>query len=98
MVRFSMLVTILGALTGIAMNFMLIPRFGGLGAAWAVVISQAVSSYLSRSCLGDSGRCSASKVFHCGCLSGFSLKRSLNELSNRHHYKELLTRRDATTR
>jgi PST family polysaccharide transporter len=47
MVRFSMLATVLGALTNIAVNFMLIPRLGGLGAAWAVVISQAVSAYLS---------------------------------------------------
>jgi PST family polysaccharide transporter len=47
LVRFNMLVTILGALTNIAMNFALIPRFGGLGAALAVVVSQAVSTYLS---------------------------------------------------
>lgn len=47
MVSFYMFTTILGALTNIAMNFLLIPKYGGLGAAWAVVISQAVSTYLS---------------------------------------------------
>lgn len=47
LVRFNMLVTVLGALTNIAMNFVLIPRFGGLGAAWAVLISQMVSTYLT---------------------------------------------------
>lgn len=47
LVRFNMFVTILGALTNIAMNYLLIPRFGGLGVAWAVLISQAVSTYLS---------------------------------------------------
>jgi PST family polysaccharide transporter len=47
MVRFSMLATILGALTNVALNFVLIPRYGGLGVAWATTISQAVSAYLS---------------------------------------------------
>ena len=47
MVRFNMLVTLLGAITNITANFLLIPKFGGEGAAWAVVISQAVSAYLS---------------------------------------------------
>jgi PST family polysaccharide transporter len=47
MIPFYMLTTVLGALTNVAMNFFLIPEYGGLGAAWAVVISQAVSTYLS---------------------------------------------------
>jgi polysaccharide transporter, PST family len=47
MVRFNMLATILGALTCIVMNLILIPKFSGLGAALAVVVSQAVSTYLS---------------------------------------------------
>jgi PST family polysaccharide transporter len=81
MVRFSMLVTVLGALTNIAVNFMLIPRFGGLGAAWAVVISQAVSSYLS-SILSKRtwpvfGQQSLSLLVP---LRIFSLKRALNEI------------------
>jgi polysaccharide transporter, PST family len=81
MVRFNMLVTILGALTNIALNFMLIPKFGGLGAAWAVVISQAVSTYLS-SILSKR----LWPVFRQQSLSLlvllriFSLKRSLNEI------------------
>lgn len=81
MVRFNMLVTILGALTNIALNFVLIPKFGGLGAAWAVVISQAVSTYLS-SILSKR----LWPVFRQQSLSLlvpfriFSLKRSLNEI------------------
>jgi len=47
MVQFDMLATILGALVNIGMNFLLIPRYGGLGVAWATTISQAVSTYLS---------------------------------------------------
>ena len=76
-----MLVTILGALSNIAMNYMLIPKFGGLGTAWAVVISQAVSSYLS-SILSKRlwpvlGQQSLSLLVP---FRVFSLKRSLNEL------------------
>jgi polysaccharide transporter, PST family len=81
MVRFSMLATILGALTSIVMNLILIPRFGGLGAAWAVVISQAVSSFLS-SILSKRlwpvfGQQSLSLLVPFRILS---LKRSLNEI------------------
>jgi len=81
MVRFNMLITVLGALTNIAMNFILIPRFGGLGAAWAVVTSQAVSTYLS-SLLSKR----LWPVFRQQSLSLlvplriFSLKKSLNEI------------------
>jgi polysaccharide transporter, PST family len=39
--------TILGALTNILLNFVLIPRYEGLGAAVATVFSYAVASYLS---------------------------------------------------
>lgn len=47
MVRFNMFVTLLGAGTNIVANFLLIPKLGGEGAAWSVVITQAVSAYLS---------------------------------------------------
>jgi PST family polysaccharide transporter len=47
MVRFSMLVTILGAITSVALNFVLIPRYGAMGVAAAVTLSQVVSTYLS---------------------------------------------------
>ena len=47
MVRFEMLAAVLGALLNIGLNFFLIPRYGALGVAWAVTISQAVSAYLS---------------------------------------------------
>ena len=81
MVRFNMIVTILGALTNIAMNFMLIPKFGGLGAAWAVVISQMVSAYLSnilsKRLWPVFGQQSLSLLVP---FRIFSLKRSLNEI------------------
>lgn len=47
MVYFSMITTILGAIVNIAMNYILIPQYSGLGAAWATVISYGVSVYLS---------------------------------------------------
>ena len=47
MTRFSMTATILGAIVNIGLNFWLIPRYAGLGAAWATLISYAVSAYLS---------------------------------------------------
>jgi O-antigen/teichoic acid export membrane protein len=47
MVRFSLLTTLLGAVTNVALNLWLIPRYGGLGAAWATLASQAVAAYLS---------------------------------------------------
>ncbi len=82
MVRFNMLVTILGALTNIAINLVLIPRFGGLGAAWAAVISQVVSTYLSstlsrrtRPVFGQQSR-SLLVPFRI-----FALARSLNEFA-----------------
>ena len=44
---FSMVTTILGAVTNVALNIALIPSFEGLGAAWATVIAQAIAAYLS---------------------------------------------------
>ncbi len=84
MVRFSMLATILGALTNVALNFLLIPRYGGLGVAWAMTISQAVSTYLS-SILSKR----LWPIFRQQSLSLlvpfriFSLKRSLSEILER---------------
>ena len=40
------LLNILGALLNVALNLILISRFGGLGAAWATVISYAFAGYL----------------------------------------------------
>jgi PST family polysaccharide transporter len=45
--RVSMFMTILGAVTSLGLNYLLIPTFGGLGAAWATLISYAVSGYVS---------------------------------------------------
>ena len=47
MTRFSMTATILGAIVNVGLNFWLIPQYAGLGAAWATLISYAVSAYLS---------------------------------------------------
>lgn len=44
---FSLLTHGLGALTNIALNSLLIPRWGGLGAAYATLISYAVAAYFS---------------------------------------------------
>ena len=47
MIRFGMLATVLGAAMAIGLNLLLIPTYGGLGVAWSVLISQAISTYLS---------------------------------------------------
>jgi PST family polysaccharide transporter len=47
MTRFSMFATILGAIVNVGLNYWLIPQYGALGAAWATLISYAVSAYLS---------------------------------------------------
>ena len=39
--------TLLGAITNIVLNLFLIPKYGGIGAAVATLVSQAVASYLS---------------------------------------------------
>lgn len=47
MIRFSTLAAILGAGVNIGLNYWLIPKYVGLGAAWATLISYATSAYLS---------------------------------------------------
>jgi PST family polysaccharide transporter len=49
--RFYFIVTLAGALINIGLNFLLIPRWGGLGAAIATVISQALAAWLSSFCI-----------------------------------------------
>lgn len=44
---FSFASTGLGALTNVALNFLWIPRYGALGAAWASVVSYLVSAVIS---------------------------------------------------
>jgi PST family polysaccharide transporter len=81
MIRFDMLATVLGAVVNIGLNFLLIPRYGGLGAAWAVTISQAVSTYLSsvlsRRLWSVFGQLSLSLLVP---LRIFSLKKSVSEI------------------
>lgn len=43
---FSLISQGLGALTNVALNFWLIPQFGGVGAAYATLFSYAVASYI----------------------------------------------------
>jgi PST family polysaccharide transporter len=45
--RFSLMSTLAGALSNVILNMCLIPRWAGLGAAIATVISQGVSAWLS---------------------------------------------------
>jgi O-antigen/teichoic acid export membrane protein len=45
--KFDLLATASGAALNVILNFYLIPRYGGVGAAYATLISQAVSSYFS---------------------------------------------------
>ncbi len=47
MVRFSMVSTSLGALLNVVLNLLLIPRFSGVGAAWATLASYAFSGWIS---------------------------------------------------
>lgn len=47
MTKFAMVSAVLGAVSNIGLNYWLIPLYGGLGAAWATIISYAVSGYLS---------------------------------------------------
>ncbi|MFB0534672.1 MAG: flippase [Anaerolineae bacterium] len=47
MTGFSMFTSILGAVVNVGLNYWLMPRYAGLGAAWATLISYAVAAYLS---------------------------------------------------
>ncbi len=48
---FYLLATVGGAAVNVALNFAVIPRWGGLGAAAATVVSQALAAWLSSFCL-----------------------------------------------
>ena len=45
--RFLLVATVLGAVVNIILNFLLIPKYVGVGAAWATVISYAIAAYVS---------------------------------------------------
>ncbi len=45
--KFYLLTTLFGAGTNIALNFLLIPRWGGLGAAYATVVAYAVAGWVT---------------------------------------------------
>jgi O-antigen/teichoic acid export membrane protein len=46
MTKFSMVATFVGAMLNVGLNFLLIPRYAGVGAAWSTLISYAISGYL----------------------------------------------------
>ena len=48
--KISLQRSIMGAITNVALNFLLIPRFGGIGSAMATLITQAAASYLLDAC------------------------------------------------
>lgn len=45
--RFAMVAAILGALANVGLNLLLLPDYGGIGAAWATLIAQVVSTLLA---------------------------------------------------
>lgn len=47
LLRFSFFATLAGAIINVALNFVLIPRLGGVGAAWATLIAYAISALAS---------------------------------------------------
>jgi len=44
--RFSMYMAVTGGVVNIVLNLFLIPKYGGLGAAIATVVSQMLASYI----------------------------------------------------
>ncbi len=51
--KFYLLATLAGALINIGLNLVFIPRWGGVGAAWATVVAQASAAWLSSFCVRD---------------------------------------------
>ncbi len=47
LLRYTLYATVAGSLVNVALNLMMIPRLGGLGAAWATVVSYAVAAVIS---------------------------------------------------
>jgi len=47
LMKIAMLFTVMGAIANVGLNYALIPKYGGLGAAWATFISYLIASYLS---------------------------------------------------
>jgi PST family polysaccharide transporter len=54
--RFTMIAAVLGALVNVSLNYLLIPQFVGIGAAWATLVAQIVATYLSCMLLGEGRR------------------------------------------
>ena len=48
--RFYLAATLAGAVANVLLNFIFIPRWGGLGAAWATVVSYALAAWLASYC------------------------------------------------
>lgn len=47
LIGFTLVSTLLGAAVNIALNWLLLPSFGAMGAAWSTLLSYAVANYLS---------------------------------------------------
>lgn len=45
--RFAMITAVLGGLSNVGLNVLVIPKYAGLGAAWATLLAQAVANYFS---------------------------------------------------
>ncbi|MEA5618345.1 flippase [Cronbergia sp. UHCC 0137] len=67
--EFSLRRTLIGAITNIILNFLLIPGYGGVGAAIATVISQAFASFLS-----NASHPKTRKIFHIQVKSLFCFR------------------------
>jgi PST family polysaccharide transporter len=73
MTRFAMVATIVGAIVNVGMNLILIPSYGGMGAAWATLASYAVSAYFSSIFINNS-----TPVFYQLSLSLFAPFRTIS--------------------
>ena len=51
-IKFTVLATVLGAVSNIILNLWLVPRYAGLGAAWATLVSYGISAYFSTILIG----------------------------------------------
>ena len=54
--NFSLLTQGLGALSNVVLNYILIPVYGGQGAAWATLVSYAIASFWRCCCILALGR------------------------------------------
>jgi O-antigen/teichoic acid export membrane protein len=56
LMQFAFITTAIGALINVGLNFLLIPRYGGVGAAIATVVSQAFAGYVTGAFFSETRR------------------------------------------